>query len=182
MGNRLARVLKSKNPTGADLSTGALLHCSSCLLPKGSNKQVERSVELRRTGAKRNPETALHCQALRYLRLVCPDCLVWHTPNGGLRSKETARLTSALGTLPGVFDLSLLTPDGRTLYLEAKAQTGRLSEAQEWFRRELVVRGVGYVVFRSIADVEAFILQNNIPNRLASKATQIQPRGEVTLI
>jgi len=76
----------------------------------------------------------------------------------------------ALGVMPGVFDLCLITPDGRTCWLEAKAEKGRLSEAQEMFKRELITRGIPYVVFRSLADIEAFVLQNKIPNRLAEAA------------
>jgi hypothetical protein len=116
-----------------------------------------------------NADLKLHCAALKYLRLVCPDCLTLHVPNGGLRSKETARLMSALGTTPGVFDLCLLTPDARCFFLEAKSDKGRLSEAQEWFKRQLILMGFSYVVFRSLGDIEAFVLQNHIPNRLADR-------------
>lgn len=120
-----------------------------------------------------NPETRLQCAAVDYLRRVCPDCITFHVANGGKRSPETARLMKRLGVLPGVFDLSLITPDGRTLYLEAKADGGRLSEAQEQFKLELVLRGIPYVVFRSLDDLRDFILQNSIPNRLAEQATRL---------
>jgi hypothetical protein len=112
-------------------------------------------------------EIRLHCAALKWLRLVCPDCLIWHTPNGGKRSKETARLMRDLGTMPGVFDLTLVAPDGRHFYLEAKSEEGRLSESQKWFKQELIKRGIPYVVFSCFEHIEAFLRQYHIPNRLA---------------
>lgn len=120
-----------------------------------------------------NRETRLHAAAVRYLRTVCPDCLTYHVGNGGKRSPETSRLMKALGVLPGVFDLVMIDPQGRHFYLEAKSDTGRLSESQQWFRNELILRGVPYVVFRSLSDIEAFIVQNGIPNRLAERAARM---------
>jgi hypothetical protein len=114
-----------------------------------------------------NPETRLHAAAVRYLRTVCPDCITLHISNGGKRSKETARLMKALGVLPGVFDLLLICPDGRHMWLEAKSSDGRLSQEQQWFRGELILRGVPYVVFKSLDDVLEFIKQHKIPNRIA---------------
>jgi hypothetical protein len=120
-----------------------------------------------------NPETRLHSAAVRYLRTVCPDCLTWHVANGGKRSPETARLMKSLGVLPGVFDLVLLAPGPRTFFLEAKAEQGKLSEDQQWFKGELIKMGFSYVVFRSLDDIRDFIVQNGIPNRLAEEAARM---------
>jgi hypothetical protein len=117
-----------------------------------------------------NPEFRLHCAALKYLRLVCPDCIVYHVPNGEHRSKETGRKLKAAGVMPGVFDLVMIAPDGRHFYLEAKSQTGRLSPEQQWFQGELILRAIPYVIFRNLADIETFVHQNRIPNRLAQAA------------
>jgi hypothetical protein len=117
-----------------------------------------------------NVETRLHAAAVRYLRTVCPDCITLHIANGGKRSKETARLMKALGVLPGVFDLLLICPDGRHMWLEAKSDAGRLSPEQQWFKDELILRGIPYAVFRNLADIETFVHQNRIPNRLAKAA------------
>jgi uncharacterized protein (UPF0261 family) len=117
-----------------------------------------------------NPETCLHVAALDYLRAVCPDCLVFHVPNGGKRSKETARLMKRLGLMPGVFDLTMILPDGRHFYLEAKVGRNDLTEDQETFKKELILRGIPYVVFRNLGDIETFVQQNNVPNRLAIAA------------
>jgi hypothetical protein len=117
-----------------------------------------------------NPEIRLHAAAVRYLRTVCPDCITLHIANGGKRSKETARLMKALGVLPGVFDLLLICPDGRHMWLEAKSDAGRLSPEQQWFQGELILRGIPYAIFRNLADLETFVHQNRIPNRLARVA------------
>jgi hypothetical protein len=76
----------------------------------------------------------------------------------------------ALGVLPGVFDLLLICPDGRHMWLEAKSDNGRLSPEQQWFKCELIVRGIPYVVFRNLGDIETFVQQNRIPNLLARAA------------
>lgn len=118
-----------------------------------------------------NPETRLHVAALDYLRMVCPDCLTFHVPNGGKRSKETARLMKRLGLMPGVFDLTMMLPDGRHAYLEAKVGKNDLTEDQSNFKKELILRGVPYVVFRSLDDIRNFVLQHNIPHRLAEQTS-----------
>jgi hypothetical protein len=89
-----------------------------------------------------NEETKLNCAALKFLRLTCPDCLAFHVPNGGLRSKQTARLMSALGTVSGVFDICLLAPGGRCFFLEAKSSKGELSDSQQRFKAQLIITGL----------------------------------------
>jgi hypothetical protein len=63
---------------------------------------------------------------------------------------------TALGVTAGVFDLTMILPDGRHAYLEAKSERGRLSEEQQWFRLELIKRNVPHVIFRSLADIRGF--------------------------
>jgi hypothetical protein len=117
----------------------------------------------------RTAEFRLHCAAVRYLRLVAPNVVCFHVPNGEKREPATARRLSALGTVPGVFDLCMLGPDGRVFFAECKSVTGRLSESQEAFRRELIVRAIPYVIVQSLDDLALFLTANNIPNRLANR-------------
>jgi hypothetical protein len=114
-----------------------------------------------------NPETRLQCAVVDYMRTVCPDCLTWHAANGGMRSKETARLMKRLGVLPGVFDLVVLAPGPFIGFMECKAGKGRLSEDQEWFRKQLILMGFQYCVVRSLDDVKAAIEAWRLPNRIA---------------
>jgi hypothetical protein len=120
-----------------------------------------------------NKEFRLHAAAVRYLRTVCPDCIVFHPANGEKRSIETARKLKAMGVLPGVFDLVLLAPDSRCFFLEAKSDTGELEPEQRSFQYNLIVMGFPYVVFRSLDHIRDFIIQNKIPNRLSEQAARL---------
>lgn len=44
---------------------------------------------------------------------------------------------------PGVPDRIVITPDGRTIYVELKTEVGRLAKIQKWQRSELEKRGCG---------------------------------------
>lgn len=60
----------------------------------------------------KRPEEALHRAAVAYLRASLPKpWLVWHTPNGGGRSKAEAGILKAMGTLAGMPDLFVLGPN-----------------------------------------------------------------------
>jgi hypothetical protein len=117
-----------------------------------------------------NAEFKLHCAAVRYLRTVAPDCITIHVANGEYRSDATAGRLKAMGVVPGIFDLLILAPDGRCFFAEAKSAKGKLSPWQEWFRGELIRRGIPYVIFKSLDDLELFIDQHSIPNRIAKSA------------
>jgi hypothetical protein len=116
-----------------------------------------------------NPETRLQCAVIKYLRTTCPDCVTFHVANGGQRSVKTARLMKALGVLAGVFDLVVLAPGGVCCFLECKADSGRLSPEQTWFKSELIKMGFSYAVIRNLDDLRTFIVQNRLPNRIAEQ-------------
>ena len=59
----------------------------------------------------KRPEEALHRACLDYLRATLPKpWIVWHTPNGGGRSKAEAGILKAMGVLAGMPDLFVLGP------------------------------------------------------------------------
>lgn len=62
------------------------------------------------------------------------------------------RHQQGLGAYKGFPDLTAVK-DGRTVYVEVKTPTGRLSEAQVAFQREVEAHGGEYIVARSTADV-----------------------------
>ena len=62
------------------------------------------------------------------------------------------RHQQGLGAYKGFPDLTAVK-DGRTVYVEVKTPTGRQSEAQVAFQREVEERGCEYIVARSTADV-----------------------------
>ena len=75
-------------------------------------------------------------------------------PNGGKRNAREAARMKMMGVRPGVPDLCLLFPGGRTIFLELKAPKGKLSPHQaDWIKATnamgyttLIVRDVHMVV------------------------------------
>ena len=95
-------------------------------------------------------EVTIHIDILRYLRAVLPDAMVFHVPNGGLRSKAEAGKLERMGVVAGIPDILVWTRGGLTLAFEVKTSRGRLSPDQramhEWMRsagfRVAVVRSI----------------------------------------
>ena len=58
---------------------------------------------------------------------------------------------------PGVPDRIVITPDGRTYYVELKNEVGRLSSIQKWQHEELRKRGADIRTLKSIDQVAAFV-------------------------
>lgn len=95
----------------------------------------------------REKELVLHKAVVKtLLQLLSPGWKFWHTPNGGARTAKTGALMKALGTLPGVPDLVLISPAGIFHGLELKAEHGRLSEAQERFQSWANEHDIAYEV------------------------------------
>lgn len=70
--------------------------------------------------------------------------LLFHIPNGGLRDPIVAKQLQRQGVRPGVPDLFLPypSPGGRHgLFIEMKAENGRLSAEQKWWLGELAGAG-----------------------------------------
>lgn len=84
----------------------------------------------------KRPEERAHRAIVQTLRTLLPsDWLVWHTPNGGGRSKAEAGILKALGTLAGMPDLFVLGPGCKLYGLEVKPPaaelpSGKLSQAK----------------------------------------------------
>ena len=58
---------------------------------------------------------------------------------------------------PGVPDRIVVTPDGRTIYIELKTEIGRLANIQRWQIKQLRERGADVRVLKGLPEVEAFI-------------------------
>lgn len=58
---------------------------------------------------------------------------------------------------PGVPDRIIVTPTGRTVYVELKTDTGRLAKVQKWQRSELEKRGADVRVLYGMDDVKNFL-------------------------
>lgn len=58
---------------------------------------------------------------------------------------------------PGVPDRIVITPEGRTVYVELKTEIGRMSNIQKWQRAELQKRGADIRVLKGLDQVKAFL-------------------------
>lgn len=58
---------------------------------------------------------------------------------------------------PGVPDRIVITPDGRTLYVELKTELGSLQRIQEWQIAEMRKRGADVRVLKGLAEVKRFV-------------------------
>ncbi len=61
-------------------------------------------------------------------------------------------LTAGMGSWPGISDLCAVRA-GVVLWIECKSATGRLSPAQEQFRRDIESRGGTHVIARGVSDL-----------------------------
>jgi len=66
---------------------------------------------------------------------------------------------------PGVPDRIVITPAGRTIYVELKAETGRLARIQEWQIDEMRKRGADVRVLRGLDEVKRFV-EEVMPNEV----------------
>ena len=72
----------------------------------------------------------------------------WATPNGGARSKRTAGIMKATGTLKGVADMQLAIrrPNAAGLFLELKIGKNKPSKEQLAFLRNMEAQGYAVAV------------------------------------
>ncbi len=101
------------------------------------------------------PEEQLQRTIADWLRLVRPDCLWWHTPNSGRRTKAEAGIFRALGVRPGVPDLLFVVPPSAKLCaIELKAGRGQLTEGQERFEADILRLGGEFALCHSLEEVQ----------------------------
>jgi len=58
---------------------------------------------------------------------------------------------------PGVPDRIVITPDGRTIYVELKTEIGRMSNLQKWQKERLAACGVDIRVVKGLEAVKEFV-------------------------
>jgi hypothetical protein len=97
--------------------------------------------------------TSLHIPLVMALRLCLrPEVVMFHCPNGELRDPQTARKLKAMGTMPGVADLTFLWPPSRMLFLELKLPSIKPTPAQLDFARRVEAAGAQYCIARSVSE------------------------------
>lgn len=110
----------------------------------------------RRAPQRRRPDDEEHriqCACVNWFRLQYPThaTALFAVPNGGRRDRVSGAKLKAEGVLPGVSDLILLLPRGRYhgLLIEMKTESGKQSQAQRDWQRDMVHRGYRYIVCHS---------------------------------
>jgi hypothetical protein len=115
----------------------------------------------------RNAEARTQAAIVEWIRLVAPDLLVFHVPNGGFRTKAEAARMKWVGVLAGVPDVVILGLDGRCWLIEVKGPGGSLSPDQRVIRDRCTAMRIPYVIAKSIDDVRQAFGLWEIPTREA---------------
>ena len=89
--------------------------------------------------------------------------LLFHIPNGGTRSMREGAAFKAIGVIAGIPDLMLCVPTHpnntrcHALFIEMKAQGGKLSEAQGKAHERLRNAGYEVVTVNNFSDFEKLV-------------------------
>ena len=119
----------------------------------------------RRVKAPEPSETQIHIAVVEHCRrLIKPDVLFFHCPNGEHRNKRTAAKLKAMGVRPGVADLVFIRrapwsldclPE--VLFLEMKRRGGKQSDTQRSFEVDAKMIGAQYRVADSVEAAVAIL-------------------------
>lgn len=103
------------------------------------------------------PEQALQVSMLEMAAIMLPGVLIFHIPNGGWRGALEAAIMKGLGVRAGVADLCVMLPGGKPVFVEVKAEGGRLQDAQKDFRDYCFKNGYRYILIESIDTWELWL-------------------------
>jgi hypothetical protein len=110
-------------------------------------------------------EAKVQKEIVDYIRTVAPQCMVFAIPNGSQRTATGRPANAVVGFTAGAPDLVVVVPGGRVLWLEVKAEKGRVSDAQLKFHLDLQARSHDIAVVRSLDDVRNAFQILNIETR-----------------
>lgn len=102
-------------------------------------------------------ESQLQQMCVRYFRYVYPQYIIYATPNGGTRNPIEAKRLKAEGVLAGVADLTILLPQGRSIYIEMKVKGNKQTDNQKDFQQKAEALGYKYYVCYSFEEFKAII-------------------------
>jgi hypothetical protein len=140
--------LGRKIPGGAAMSELPLLQIAA-----GRRARARKAENSEARPRDRNAEARTQAAVVEWIRLVAPDLIAFHVPNGGLRTKAEAARMKWVGVLAGVPDIVVLGLDGRCWLIEVKGPGGSLSPEQCVIRDRCVSMRIPFVVAKSIDDV-----------------------------
>lgn len=84
--------------------------------------------------------------------------LIFSVPNGGSRHVLEAKTLKATGQMAGVSDLIILKPNGITIFIELKTDTGKQSDVQKQFEEKVKLLGFEYYLIRSLEEFKKITL------------------------
>lgn len=128
-------------------------------------RKPRADVGIRRRDA--NAEARIQAAIVQWIRLVAPQVLVFHVPNGGLRTKAEAAKLKWVGVVPGVPDLVVIVPKGLVFLMEVKPIGGHLTGEQPAMFERLQAMDIPRAIVRSIEDARWAFAQWDIPTREA---------------
>lgn len=117
-----------------------------------------------------NAEARIQAGIVAWVRANVPDVLIFHCPNGGLRSKAEVAKWKWIGVVAGTPDLIVVAPGGHVFFLEVKTAEGRLSDSQREIFDRLAALGTPRAIVRSVDDVRHAFDVWNIPVKEASRS------------
>lgn len=109
---------------------------------------------------KRNQVSEHQLQVLVLSYLIteaAPDIFWFAVPNAGLRSLRMGARMKQEGLRPGISDLCIMLPGGKTAWLEMKTLKGRQSIEQKGFEARCKRLGHAYAVARTFEEAVAFL-------------------------
>ena len=107
----------------------------------------------------KHQESTLQTQCVKWFRYQYPNFVIYAVPNGGSRNVREAQRLKSEGVLAGVADLTILLPQGKSLYIEMKVKGNRQTLNQKEFQQKAEALGHKYYVCYSIEDFEKVIKQ-----------------------
>lgn len=104
----------------------------------------------------RHIESEIQKTCVKWFTLQFPDLrpVFFAVGNGGARNRIEAAIMKGEGVTAGVADMLLLHPNAtyHGLCIEFKTPTGRQSESQKVFQRNVEKHGYRYIIVRNVDD------------------------------
>ena len=110
----------------------------------------------------KHQESSLQTQCVKWFRYQYPHLVIYAVPNGGSRNVREAQRLKSEGVLAGVADLTILLPQGKSLYIEMKVKGNRQTLNQKEFQQKAEALGHKYCVCYSFEDFEKVVKQELI--------------------
>lgn len=110
----------------------------------------------------KHQESTLQTQCVKWFKYQYPHLVIYAVPNGGSRNVREAQRLKSEGVLAGVADLTILLPQGKSLYIEMKVKGNRQTPNQKEFQQKAEALGHKYYVCYSFDDFEKVVKQELI--------------------